>query len=65
MTIQITAPHFCAGLIVSTVPRNYPNKWPCEAAAPIIGYMVGWSLGKIRNYCGKKGWTIKEVRRHA
>ena len=52
---QITAPHFCAGLLA----RN----GTISEAAPIIAWMVGWQLDGIERYCGRKGWKIAEVRR--
>ena len=50
---QITAPHFCAGFIrVNGV---------VGVAAPIIKYMVGWPIGKVRRYCEMKGWRLEWV----
>jgi len=48
--MQITAPHFCAGLETrsSVVMR----------AAPIIKYMKGWTTGKVREYCQEKSWKL-------
>ena len=45
--LHITAPHFCAGVVVG------------ERAAPILRYMKDWSEEKIREYCRKKGWKIE------
>jgi hypothetical protein len=46
--IQIDAPHFCAGAVLS--------EGKVIQAAPIIHYMKGWKLPKIQDYCKKKGW---------
>ena len=44
--LRIEAPHFVAGAIKGGL-------W-----APIIGYMRGWTLGRIKAYCLAKGWAI-------
>jgi hypothetical protein len=44
--LQITAPYFCAGIVVGT------------QAAPIIKYMLSWDERKIRDYAKKKGWKV-------
>jgi hypothetical protein len=48
--VQITAPHFCAGLIAF-------EGGTCFEAAPIIRYMIGWNGQQVQDYCIKKGWT--------
>ena len=58
--IRITAPHFVAGLELQT--HNFQRRGQpsvCVKAAPIIAYMVGWRLEKIRLYCKSKGWEIE------
>lgn len=45
--IRITAPHFCAGI---TDGR----------AAPILQYMKGWTVKRIREYCVKRGWSFEQ-----
>jgi len=50
MTLQITAPHFCAGLWLM---RGYVTR-----AAPIIKYMLGWTDAQVYSYCDKKKWTV-------
>lgn len=52
--IRLTAPYFCCGAEVS---RNDT----ITKAAPIISYMVGWSLDKVRSYCQRKQWTLEEL----
>jgi len=51
-TYQIRARHLCAGIVVAdnTVID----------AAPILGYMKGWSMEDVITYCKKKGW-IREL----
>lgn len=44
--IRITAPHFCAGIIRGD-------------AAPILRFMKGWSVRRIRGYCRAKGWQFE------
>jgi hypothetical protein len=50
---QITAPHFVAGLVTEA------NK--VTESAPILGYMAGWYIGRVRSYCERKGWTCAIV----
>ena len=47
--VRITAPHFCAGVVVR------------ERAAPIVKYMTGWSADRIRAYCHNKRWRCEVV----
>jgi len=49
MLLQITAPHFCAGIEVG------------KRAAPILHYMVRWPVSRIRDYCASKGWRVELV----
>jgi hypothetical protein len=49
MLIRITAPHFVAGIIRGD-------------AAPILHYMRGWSVARIRAYCAWKGWDCEVSR---
>lgn len=55
--LQIKAPHFTAGLVLS----SYPNYNLCTRAAPIIKYMVGWTEAKIVKYCERKNWRCIRV----
>lgn len=50
MLVQITSYYFCTGLVVKDdiVVR----------AAPILKYMLYWSLGRSEEYCRKKGWKL-------
>jgi hypothetical protein len=49
--IRITAPHFCAGVIV-----EYGR---ITRAAPILRYMVGWSVERAIAYARGKGWKVE------
>lgn len=50
-TMQITAPHFCAGLVLAD------NR--VTEAAPILRYMIGWPITRVWLYCHKKRWTYE------
>lgn len=45
--IRITAPHFCAGIADGR-------------AAPILKYMKGWTVRRIREYCVQRGWSFEQ-----
>ena len=51
---RISAAHFVAGLGVSI--DSHVN-W----SAPILGYMVGWDLPRVRQHCAQKKWMIEEI----
>ncbi len=51
--IQITAPYFCAGLMINNERVLY--------AAPIIHYMVGWSVDSVIDYCLVRHWTCRII----
>lgn len=55
MLWQIHSSYFCAGLV--TEQRRV------VLAAPIIGYMKGWGLAKVDDYCTQKGWSVSYVDR--
>lgn len=52
--IQITSRYFCAGIVL--------KEGTVKTAAPILKYMRGWNLNKVRNYSTGKGWKITTVR---
>lgn len=54
MLLQITAPHFCAGLVAN-------SSYVVQEAAPIIRYMVGWRTLRVWQYCTRKGWRCELV----
>lgn len=47
--IRIVAPWFVAGVIIGI------------RAAPIIGYMCGWSREEIIAYCKKRRWKWDDL----
>lgn len=47
--VRIEARGFVAGVVIG------------ERAAPVVKYMVGWEMGRIRAYCAKRGWRCEEV----
>ena len=54
MLAQITAPHFCAGIVLADDE--------VVEAAPILRYMVGWYRDRVRTYCNSKGWKVRVVK---
>ena len=52
-TVQITAPHFCAGIVL--------NADKCINAAPIPKWRVGKSRSELRAYFATKGWSTKVI----
>lgn len=52
---RITAPHFCAGLVVRHLDLTVTD------AAPILRYMVGWSDTRVGQYCDRKGWDLEFI----
>lgn len=51
--VQITAPHYCAGLVVQ-------KGWVTEAA-PILHWAIGRRWERVRAYFEKKGFRIEEL----
>jgi len=51
MLLRITSAYFCAGYDTSL-----------NAIAPIIAYMRGWPLDKIRSYCHRRNFVLEEIR---
>lgn len=47
MLVRIVVPHFVAGIVTDGRVRR---------AAPILGYMLGWSDDQVRTYVARKGW---------
>ena len=52
-TLQITAPHFCAGVVF--------GEELVARAAPILRYMQGWNRAQVLGYAQKKGWAATWV----
>ena len=46
--VIITAPHFVAAYDMQN-----------HNIAPILKYMRGWTLDRIRSYCRSKGWKCE------
>lgn len=53
---QITAPHFCAGLLLD-------QDGICYLAAPILSWAVGKTQMKLETYFRKKNWEVQLVER--
>jgi hypothetical protein len=51
--VRIVAPHFVAGVEVDLATARVVR------AAPIVGYMVGWTARAVREYVDRKGWEAK------
>jgi hypothetical protein len=53
MLIRITAPHFCAGVVIvdGKVTR----------CAPILRYMRGWITDSVHAYCKFKHWQAENL----
>lgn len=52
--LQITAPHFCAGLVI--------ERGRCVEAAPILGWAVTRDESYLRAYFARKRWKVLVVR---
>ncbi len=51
--IQIKSSYFCAGLEAEDYDLQV------KRAAPILKYMMGWSVRRVEKYAKQKGWTLK------
>lgn len=51
--IRITAPHFCAGLVLDDLGV-------VTRAAPILRYMLGWRASRVVTYATRKGWQVEQ-----
>ena len=61
MMVQIKADHMTAGVVLEQDVQS--GRWYGASAAPILKYMVGWSLGDITKYAIEKGWKYQLVDR--
>lgn len=52
--IRISAPHFCAGVVLNEHDIAVHG-------APILRYMVGWNGKKIFDYCRYKRWVWEKL----
>lgn len=55
MLLQITASHFTAGLF------TMGDEEKISLGAPIVAYMQGWSIDRVKMYCQKRGWKLEIV----
>ena len=56
---RVEAPHFVAGALLDVVVRdNGAIGADVVKAAPILKYTLGWSFGRLKNYCRKRQWTM-------
>lgn len=61
---RISAEHFVAGLDTRRYADDHHGQYGIEIvdnAAPIIKYMVGWSIDRVNAYCTLKGWDLEYV----
>ena len=54
MVVQVTTPHFCAGLVFQGLT--------CTEAAPILHWAVNKDRDWLRAYFKRKGWKAAVVR---
>ena len=54
-TVQVSSAYFTAGLVV--------EHGKVIKAAPILGYMRGWSLEQVTAYSEKKDWRLAWLKR--
>jgi len=62
--IRITAPHFVAGIVTYCEDGRYDydlKRVPIHRTAPIVKYMKGWTISRIKHYCKKRGWKVEEL----
>ena len=50
---QVTAPHFCAGMV------TYGHE--VVEAAPVLKWTVGRHRSELRNYFRYRGWSVVHV----
>ena len=51
--IRITAPHFCAGVVIDAKTLRVAR------AAPILRYMMGWDRMRVLAYADRHGWRYE------
>ncbi len=54
MLLQVTAPHYCAGIILDE--DQY-----VVGAAPILSWTIGWKARKLIGYFKSKGFKVQIV----
>jgi hypothetical protein len=50
---QVTAPHFCAGLVL--------QRRICVAAAPVLKWAIGSGQMALEGYFGRRRWQWRAV----
>jgi hypothetical protein len=53
--VRVTAPHFVAGVVIDAETAAV------IAAAPILGYTLGWSARRLRKWVDFKRWEAERV----
>ncbi|MCB0627940.1 MAG: hypothetical protein KDC43_29445 [Saprospiraceae bacterium] len=53
---QIKSSYFTAGIVTDIHPKSEDIR--VKIAAPIVKYMIGWTLEEVQQYCKRKGWWI-------
>lgn len=53
MLYRIVAPHFVCGVIV--------EHDRITTAAPIVKYMINWTVQRLQTYAAGKGWTVEYI----
>lgn len=53
MLVQVTAPHFCAGIVLTD--------GRVTTTAPILKWSVGWQRERLSAYFKSKGWRAAVV----
>ena len=65
--VRITAPHFCAGIILYEKEVHYKkynrSRIYLNTTAPILHYMEDWTFGKIARYCKIKNWKCELLKK--
>ena len=51
MILQIDSGYFCAGVVL--------DNDRVQRTAPIVKYMLGWTLQRVRDYCERKSWRLQ------
>ena len=53
MLVRITSSYFCVGIVFEGI---YGKGDRVVKTAPILKYMMGWSMDDVIKYMRKKGW---------
>lgn len=58
--VQITAPHFCAGIELAV--RSKDGGYVVYRCAPILRYLEGKSWGWALSYIHTRGWRVRYLK---